>query len=316
MKEISQSNFRESVKTSIISYLKSIFVPQMAEKKEKKKKIAKKLLHKYRLVILNEDTFEERISFKLTRLNVFILVGISAIILIILTTLLIAFTPLREYIPGYSSTKLKRNATLLVAKTDSIENAIRVNEQYYSSIRRVLSGDVEELEFDRDSIRDAVFNDEEIYVLPSREDSLLRQTVEQEDKYNVFDKAIEDTDFSLFPPVKGTISSAYNASEKHFAVDIVTVKDAPVKATADGTVIFAEWTADTGHVLIINHGKNLITVYKHNASLNKVQGALVQAGEVIATVGNTGEFSTGPHLHFELWSNGYPINPTNFIDFN
>jgi hypothetical protein len=141
----------------------------MAEKKEKKKKIAKKLLHKYRLVILNEDTFEERISFKLTRLNVFILVGISAIILIALTTLLIAFTPLREYIPGYSSTKLKRNATLLVAKTDSIENAIRVNEQYYSSIRRVLSGDVEELEFDRDSIRDAVFNDEEIYVLPSRE---------------------------------------------------------------------------------------------------------------------------------------------------
>ena len=288
----------------------------MAEKKTKKKKIAKKLLHKYRLVILNEDTFEERISFKLTRLNVFILVGVSAIVLIALTTLLIAFTPLREYIPGYSSTKLKRNATLLVAKTDSLENAIRVNEQYYSSIRRVLSGDVEALEFDRDSIRDAVFNDEDIYVLPSKEDSLLRQTVEQEDKYNVFDKAVEDTDFSLFPPVQGTITSTYNAALKHYAIDIVTEKDAPVKAAADGTVIFAEWTAETGHVLIIEHPKNLITVYKHNASLNKEQGDLVQAGEVVATVGNTGELTTGPHLHFELWSNGYPINPVNFIDFN
>ncbi len=288
----------------------------MAAKKEKKKKIAKKLLHKYRLVILNEDTFEERISFKLTRLNVFILVGISAIVLIALTTLLIAFTPLREYIPGYSSTRLKRNATLLVAKTDSLENAIRVNEQYYSSIRRVLSGDVEALEFDRDSIRDAVFNDEEITVAPSREDSLLRQTVAQEDKYNVFDKAIEDTDFTLFPPVKGTISSNYDVSKKHFAVDIVTEKNAPVKAAADGTVIFAEWTAETGHVIIIEHPKNLITVYKHNASLNKAQGSLVQAGEVIAIVGNTGELSTGPHLHFELWSNGYPVNPVNFIDFN
>ncbi len=288
----------------------------MAQQREKKKKIAKKLLHKYRLVILNEDTFEERLSFKLTRLNVFILVGISAIVLIVFTTLLIAFTPLREYIPGYSSTKLKRNATRLVAKTDSLENAIRVNEQYYSSIKSVLSGDIKELSFNRDSIRNAVFNDEEIYIAPSREDSLLRQKVAQEDKYNVFESAIEDKNFALFPPVKGTISSSYDASSKHFAVDIVTDKDAPVKAAADGTVIFAEWTAETGHVLIIEHSKNLITVYKHNASLDKVQGDLVQSGEVIATVGNTGELSTGPHLHFELWSNGYPINPVNFIDFN
>ncbi|TVZ52657.1 M23 family metallopeptidase [Dokdonia sp. Hel_I_53] len=288
----------------------------MGKPKEKKKKIAKKLLHKYRLVILNEDTFEERLSFKLTRLNVFILVGISAIVLITFTTLLIAFTPLREYIPGYSSTKLKRNATRLVAKADSLENAIRVNEQYYSSIRQVLSGDIKELSFNRDSIRNTVFNDEEIYVAPSKEDSLLREKVAQEDKYNVFDSAIEDKNFALFPPVNGTISSPYDASTKHFAVDIVTKKDAPVKAAADGTVIFAEWTSETGHVLIIEHSKNLITVYKHNASLSKSQGDLVQSGEVIATVGNTGELSTGPHLHFELWSNGYPINPVNFIDFN
>jgi len=120
----------------------------------------------------------------------------------------------------------------------------------------------------------------------------------------------------LFAPVKGTISEGYNPKEKHFAVDIVTVKDAPVKAAADGTVIFAEWTADTGYVVIIEHANNLISVYKHNASLSKEQGELVKAGEVVATAGNTGDLSTGPHLHFELWRDGYPINPTNFIDFD
>lgn len=287
----------------------------MAAKKEKKK-ITKKLLHKYRLVILNEDTFEERVSFKLTRLNVFILVGISGIILIALTTLFIAYTPLREYIPGYSSTALKRNATRLVAHVDSLENTIRINNQYYSSIRRVLSGDVASLEFDRDSIRDAIFSNEELNVLPSKEDSLLRELVAQEDKYNVFDVAISTSEISLFPPVLGTISSEFDASTKHYAIDVVTDKDAPVKAAANGTVIFAEWTAQTGHVIIIEHSQDLITVYKHNASLNRSQGDLVQAGEVIATVGDTGDLSTGPHLHFEVWNNGYPVNPVNFIDFN
>lgn len=295
---------------------KKVYLQSAMAKETKKKKIAKKLLHKYRLVILNEDTFEERISFKLTRLNVFILTGISAIVLIALTALLIAFTPLREYIPGYSSTKLKRNATLLVSKTDSIDNAMRVNEQYYNSIRRVLSGDVEALEFDRDSIREAVFSEEQITIMPSKEDSLLRESVAQEDKYNVFNGALDETDFALFPPTQGEITSTFDSNTNHYGIDIVTHKDAPVKAAADGTVIFAEWTADTGHVLIIEHDQNLITVYKHNASLNKKQGDLVQAGEVIATVGNSGELSTGPHLHFELWSNRYPINPVNFIDFN
>ena len=116
--------------------------------------------------------------------------------------------------------------------------------------------------------------------------------------------------------MKGTVSEGYNPEEKHYAVDIVTAKDAPVKATADGTVIFAEWTAETGYVIILEHKNGLISVYKHNASLAKEQGELVKAGEVIATAGNTGELSTGPHLHFEIWSEGYPIDPANFIDFD
>ena len=284
-------------------------------KKKKDKKITKKLLHKYRLVILNEDTFEERLSFKLTRLNVFVLSSILAILLIASTILLIAFTPLREYIPGYSSTALKLKATELNYKTDSLQQVIAMNERYFSSIKRVLEGDVSTVEFNRDSIIEAAKTDTtEIDLAPNKADSLLREKVKKEDKYNLFESATSAS-FVLFPPVNGTISNDYNAEEKHYAVDIVVAKDSPIKATADGTVIFAEWTAETGFVVIIEHSEGLLSVYKHNASITKTQGDLVKAGEVIATAGNTGEYTTGPHLHFELWSDGYPINPTNFIDF-
>lgn len=285
-------------------------------KKKKEKKIAKKLLHKYRLVILNEDTFEERLSFKLTRLNVFVLASISAIFLVAITTLIIAFTPLREYIPGYSSTKLKHQATELSYKTDSLQRILDMNERYFASIKRVLEGDVSSVEFNRDSIIEAAKLDTtEIDLSPIKADSILREKVSKEDKYNLFESATSSANFVLFPPVNGAISEGYDVEKKHYAVDVVVAKDSPIKATADGTVIFAEWTAETGFVVIIEHSEGLLSVYKHNASITKNQGDLVKAGEVIATAGNTGEFTTGPHLHFELWSDGYPINPTNFIDF-
>ncbi|MFD2917045.1 M23 family metallopeptidase [Psychroserpens luteus] len=286
-------------------------------KKEKEKKFKKKLLHKYRLVVLNEDTFEERFAIKLTRLNVFVIVSLGTILLIAGTIFLIAFTSLKEYIPGYSSTALKKQATVLNYKTDSLQQVINLNEQYYSSIKKVLTGDVASVEFNRDSIIDAASIDaSQLDLKPTKEDSLLRDLVDKEDKYNVFESTISSTNFVLFPPVNGTISEGYNIKEKHFAVDIAVAKDTPVKATADGTVIFAEWTADTGYVVIIEHSYELISVYKHNASITKEQGDLVKSGEVIAMAGNAGELTTGPHLHFELWNRGYPVNPTNFIDFN
>ncbi|MCB0382824.1 MAG: M23 family metallopeptidase [Psychroserpens sp.] len=286
-------------------------------KKEKEKRIAKKLLHKYRLVVLNEDTFEERFAIKLTRLNVFVIVSISTILLVASTIFLIAFTSLKEYIPGYSSTALKKKATELNYKTDSLQQVIDLNEQYYASIKRVLTGDVSTVEFNRDSIIDAASIDvDQLDLTPTKEDSLLREAVDKEDKYNVFEAISSNTNFVLFPPVNGTISEAYNIKEKHYAVDVVVAQDTPVKATADGTVIFAEWTTQTGYVAIIEHSNDLISVYKHNASLTKQQGDLVKAGEVIALAGNSGELTTGPHLHFELWNRGYPVNPTNFIDFN
>ncbi len=283
---------------------------------KKERKFKKKLLHKYRLVVLNEDTFEERFAIKLTRLNVFVFMSLGTILLIAGTILLIAFTSLKEYIPGYSSTALKKKATLLNYKTDSLQNAIELNEKYFESIKKVLTGDVSVEDFKRDSIVDAsTINPNELDLKPTKEDSLLRELVDKEDKYNVFETTIESSNFVLFPPVNGTISEGYNLTEKHFAVDIVVAKDTPVKATADGTVIFAEWTTETGYVVIIEHSYDLISVYKHNASLTKQQGDLVKSGEVIAMAGNSGELTSGPHLHFELWSKGYPVNPTNYIDF-
>jgi murein DD-endopeptidase MepM/ murein hydrolase activator NlpD len=288
----------------------------MAKKLKKRREIKKKLLHKYRLVILNESTFEEKISFKLSRLNVFVTGSLCIIGLIGLTTLLIAFTPLREYIPGYSSTRLKKQATDLTYETDSLVRVLNNANRYLDNIRMVLKGDIENNVINRDSLRAQFKLDPtSVDLTPIKQDSLLRAEVALEDKYNLFERSGVKTDFVLFPPVSGTLSQKFEPEKRHFAVDIVAPRETPVKATANGMVIFAEWTADTGHVIILEHENGLISVYKHNGSLNKVQGDIVRSGEVIAAVGNTGELTTGPHLHFEIWQNGTPINPLDFIDF-
>lgn len=288
----------------------------MEAKEKRTKKIKKKLLHKYRLVVLNEETFEERFSFKLNRLNVFVFSIISTLFLIAITTVIIAFTPLREYIPGYSSTSLKKKAIELTYTTDSLKQVITINEQYLTSIRKVLSGDIKTVAFNKDSVIEAAkLDSSEIKLSASKEDSILREKVAQEDKYNPLLNTSE-IGLIFFAPVKGTISEPYDVKTKHLAVDIVTVKDAPVKAAADGTVIFAGWTSDTGNVILLEHPNNTLTVYKHNAYLSKSQGDLVKGGEVIATVGNTGDLTTGPHLHFEMWREGYPVDPRDFIDFD
>lgn len=289
----------------------------MAQNKKPKKKFAKKLLHKYRMVVLNEDTFEERFSFRLTRLNVFVAVGLSAIFLIAATTVLIAFTPLREYIPGYSSAELKERATNLAFKTDSLQNVIRLNDQYFSSIKSALTGEFDPARLNRDSVlSEPISNLEYEEINRIKADSLLREEVAQEDKYNILPTATDNINFSLFPPVKGSISESYSIEDRHYAVDIVVPRNAPIKSVADGRVIFAEWTAETGYVMIIEHSYGLLSAYKHNASLTKAQGDMVRAGEVIAMAGSTGELTTGPHLHFELWNEGNPVNPSEYIDFN
>jgi len=281
----------------------------------RKKKIVEKLLHKYRFIVLNEETFEERMTFKVSRLNVMIIGGLFILLLIVMTTILIAFTPLKEYIPGYASTKLRKQATELLYRTDSLEMVIKDNNQYFSSIQRVLRGDSIHEESDFEKMESGVVTNEEIDLTPSKADSLLRKEVEKKDKYNVLNSAEDISDFKLFPPVKGQITQEFDHKNQHYGVDISIAINQPVKSTANGTVVFAEWTTETGYVIIIEHSYGLLSVYKHNSSLTKSQGDLVRAGDVIAMSGNTGEFTTGPHLHFELWREGYPVNPTEFLDF-
>ncbi|TXN37635.1 M23 family metallopeptidase [Flagellimonas hymeniacidonis] len=289
----------------------------MAKDKKKRKEIKRKLLHKYRLVILNESTFEEKISFKLSRLNVFVTGTLFIIALIGLTTLIIAFTPLREYIPGYSSTRLKRQATELTYKTDSLVTVLNYTNRYLDNVRLVLRGDIENNEVNRDSLFEKFKLDPStVDLTPIREDLLLREEVELEDKYNLFERNVTNVEALLFSPLTGTLSQNFDPKTRHYAVDVVAPKDSPVKSIANGTVLFSEWTSETGYVIIIEHQDGLTSVYKHNGSLSKSQGDLVRAGEVIASIGNTGELTTGPHLHFELWKNGKPVNPLNYIDFN
>src|SRR5699024_3472834 len=218
-------------------------------------------------------------------------------------------------IPGYSSTNLMRKTIVLEQKTDSLQSVLETNQQFLNSIQLVLSGKVNPQEQDTSEIiRSETDKSLVIESKASLTDSLLREKVAQEDKYNPLVNNME-VSLVLFPPVKGEISEGFSLESKHYAVDIIAESHTPVKSVADGTVIFSEWSVDTGNVIMVKHNNNLISVYKHNASLVKSQGELVKGGEVIATVGNSGNLTTGPHLHFELWYDGYPINPINFIEF-
>jgi len=288
----------------------------MSEKRLKRKIIKKKLFTKNRLVILNEDTFEEIFSLRLTLMNVFVVATIGTLLIIFITTYIIAFTPLREYIPGYASTQLKKDATVLALKSDSLNLALKKNEAYIESIKKVLTGDLEYAKFNKDSILASVsepVSEEELK--PSKADLKFREDVEREDKYNLFEKAKPKVSTVLFPPVKGMITEKFNPKEKHYAVDIALAKNTPIKSILSGRVIFADWTPNTGNVVIIRHNNGFISVYKHADSVTVSQGDVVRTGEVVALAGSTGQESTGVHLHLELWKDGYPIDPSIFIEF-
>ena len=282
------------------------------------KKSNNKLTNKYRMVILNEETFEERFSFKLSRLNVYVFSGIFSILLIVGTLLLISFTPLREYIPGYSSTDVRRKANNLADSLHVMTQEQLANEAKLMAMVKVLKGEVSTMEYvaSTDSILKANLDSIHKYdIHASKADSVFRNKIENQDKFNVNSNKTISMGTVLFAPVIGTITAAFDEKNQHYAVDIAVQKDTPIKAIADGIVVFSEWSATTGFVIIIEHGNNLLSVYKHNSRIFKNQGELVKSGEVIAAAGSDGTLSTATHLHFELWYNGYPIDPTNFMDF-
>lgn len=288
----------------------------MAKSQKKVHKLRKRLFNKRRLVILNEDTFEEIFSLKLNLMNVFVVLTIGAIFLIGITTYIIAFTPLREFIPGYASTKLRREATIMAVKSDSLQLEVQKNQAYIESIKKILTGDLEYAQFNKDSLLAIQIQDPSQYRLEADEaEQKLREQVAMEDKYNLFEKAESKVNLVLFPPARGHITDQYDARKKHFAVDVALANDTPIKSVANGTVVFADWTPSSGNVIIIKHTDALLSVYKHAATLTKSQGDFVRTGEVIALAGSTGHESTGVHLHFELWKDSYPIDPTQFIDF-
>jgi murein DD-endopeptidase MepM/ murein hydrolase activator NlpD len=288
----------------------------MAKSKKKKVKLKQRLTNKYRLVVLNEHTFEERFALKLSRLNVYIFGGLFSVILILATIVLIAFTPIRGYIPGYSSVKLKTDARKLTLASDSLQNRLAVLENYTKSIKSILTGEVTSDDI-IDSIQELSKRTQvdQSTLNASKQDSIFREKIESRDRFPLSDQLLNKVKIVFFAPISGTISQSFNSENKHFAIDVVAKTGTPVKAVADGTVIFSEWTTETGYVIILKHTNNFISVYKHNGILLKQQGDQVQSGEAIASIGSSGELTTGPHLHFELWSDGYAVNPANYIDF-
>ena len=285
--------------------------------KKKNKNQQSKWRSHYRMVVINDDTFEERFSLKLNRLNVFVVTTLAAIILVALTTVIIAFTPLRELIPGYSDTQVKKNTAILLQRADSLETVIDLNRQQFDRIQMVLSGNITTQEYERiDSIAQVETANQDQIIEPIPQDSILRDEVAREDQFNLMEGAVARTNFVFFTPVKGVISSTYDPDKEHYAVDVTAAIGTPVKATAAGTVIFAGFTTDTGYTIIVEHPYGLITAYKHLGNILTSQNDQVLAGEVLGSIGNTGELTNGPHLHFELWSDGYPLDPTNFINFD
>lgn len=293
----------------------------MPDNPKKEKSFFSKLHDKYRLVLMNDDTFEEKLSLRLTRFNVFIFFGTLVIFLVVATTYIIAFTPLKEYIPGYADFDTRKVLRELNLKADSLQSELRSKDLYIHNIRNIVEGrDIV------DQIPDTLDSKEffEISELKrSREDSILRAEIEREANYYVDwvpDESFRYSDrnvsqFFFFPPLQGIVTNHFDPAQRHFGVDIVADRGEPIKATLDGTILFATWTLTTGYTIGIQHSNNLVSVYKHNSSLLKEEGAYVKAGEVIAIIGDSGTLSTGTHLHFELWYNGNPINPLDYIVF-
>lgn len=297
----------------------------MKEKKENKKnpkKIIQKIRHKYRLVMLNDDTFEERFSFVLSPLNVFTWGGVFLLVFTMLLTTLIAFTPLREYIPGYADVNTRKLATFAAIRADSMQLALDKNERYIGNIKKILEGKtIQENDNSVEGSSSKKPKMDKINFTRSKEDSLMRNLVEEEEQFNVNLKETSGrkaqlSKILLFPPLKGVVTSHFNPSIKHYGVDVVpATSNASVSATFDGVVIHSAWTSGEGHVLYIQHRGNLVSVYKHNSALLKNTGENVKAGDVIAIVGNSGELSSGPHLHFEIWYKGTPMNPEDYLVF-
>lgn len=280
----------------------------------KKNNIKKRESKNYRLVIQEEKTYKEKFKLKLSRTNVFLTGTFISLIIISITTSIIFFTPVREYIPGYDTTKMRTQAINNLERLDSLINQLSINENYLEAVFQTINGEDYKNVYTNESQRISV-DLSELDMSLKVEDSILRKVVEREDKFNVIESETQTLNLEMSPPVRGIIIESFDVSIKHYGIDIVLKEQTPVKAVADGIVLLSEWTIDSGHTVIVYHKDQLTSIYKHNY-LSKVKtGDYVKQGQVVALSGNTGELTSGPHLHFELWDSNGPINPEDFIIF-
>lgn len=285
---------------------------------KEKTPLLRKLRSTYRLLLIDDKTFAEKFSIKLNRLNVLLLAIAAFTLHGLFVTAVIVFTPLKQYIPGYSDQATKENALYSTLKADSLELQLGMRDLYIDNLRRVLSG---ELAADSATLFTPLVDKPDAEdMAPGRPDSLLRARMEKDEAYSLVEGRVpgdrrELSGVFFFPPVRGIVTSTFDRGQGHFGIDIVTQADAAVKSCLDGTVTLSSWTTDAGHVIHIQHRNNLVSIYKHNSTLLRKVGDRVKAGEAIAIVGNSGELTTGPHLHFELWLNGDPVDPQAYMVF-
>jgi murein DD-endopeptidase MepM/ murein hydrolase activator NlpD len=289
----------------------------MVDKKNTKERLVAFLRSKYRLILLNDTTFGEKFSLRLSPAS--LLIGVSAIT-IVMTTLvisLVAFTPLREYIPGYGDVTERKQILKLNIKADSLESLLESRDAYMTSVLNVLNEKVEG-KSDKPK-KDTTGKYAEVNTNPTKTDLEFRADYERNKNNSA--RAVSKlkitglSDLVFFTPVKGIVTTSFDVTEEHFGVDVVTKADETIKTTLDGTIIFSGFSAEDGNSVHVQHNNNLISIYKHCSLLLKQVGEHVKLGEAIAAVGNSGEKSNGPHLHFELWYNGSPINPQEFVSF-
>lgn len=283
--------------------------------------LLEKLRYKYRLIVINEDTFEQKASVRLSRFNLYAGVSILAVLLIMITTGIIAYTPLKYYMPGVGNIDIRSKLANLEFEADSLTEELNHRNYWISNFQKIVSGDLDSAFFQKDSAARINITEINLNQLTDQEKK-LREEMEAEEQATIADvvdmqnNVTNDGGLGMMPallaPVQGYITESFSANE-HFGVDIAGEADEPVLATLDGTVIIADWNPETGHVIAIQHSDNLISFYKHNAVILKKVGNFVAQGEAIAIIGNSGELSTGPHLHFELWSNGKVLNPTDYL---
>lgn len=285
-------------------------------KKDEKRKLIERLKDKYRLIVYNDITFEQIGFVRLTKLNIIAFGGGGLVLLLVGIFFLISYTPLHELVPGYPDSTVRRNIILNAFKVDSLESELNLRDQYIRNINYIISGKEPEV-LGVDTI--ATFASNVNFRRPGY-DSAFRRQLEQSERFNIVSPpsgGISDiANIHFFSPVNGIVTNSFNDKENHFGTDIVAAPNEVVKAVYDGTIFMTSWTLETGHVIVIQHEDNLISSYKHNAELLKKAGSRVRAGESIAIIGNSGELTTGPHLHLELWYKGKPIDAEDYIDFN